>query len=96
LPCQPPGGITHENGHRLPSLYRGRILARSVPSPSITILLINIIDSARNAPSGTELVFFSRSQDPKMLTSVKARDKVKFSIEKMNGQLTVTKIDKAK
>jgi Cu(I)/Ag(I) efflux system protein CusF len=35
-------------------------------------------------------------QDPKMLKSVKAGDKVKFNIEKTNGQLTVTKIDKAK
>jgi Cu(I)/Ag(I) efflux system protein CusF len=35
-------------------------------------------------------------QDPKMLKSVKAGDKVKFNIEKVNGQLTVTKIDKAK
>jgi Cu(I)/Ag(I) efflux system protein CusF len=35
-------------------------------------------------------------QDPKMLKSVKAGDKVKFSIEKINGQLTVTKIVKAK
>jgi len=35
-------------------------------------------------------------QDPKMLKFVKAGDKVKFNIEKINGQLTVTKIDKAK
>ena len=35
-------------------------------------------------------------QDSKMLKSVKAGDKVKFNIEKINGQLTVTKIDKAK
>jgi Cu(I)/Ag(I) efflux system protein CusF len=35
-------------------------------------------------------------QDPKMLKSVKAGDKVKFNIEKTDGQLTVTKIDKAK
>jgi Cu(I)/Ag(I) efflux system protein CusF len=35
-------------------------------------------------------------QDPKMLKSLKAGDKVKFNIEKINGQLTVTKIDKAK
>ena len=35
-------------------------------------------------------------QDPKMLKSVKAGDKVKFNIEKINGQLIVTKIDKAK
>ena len=37
-----------------------------------------------------------KAQDPKMLKSVKAGDKVKFNIEKINGQLTVTKIDKAK
>ena len=35
-------------------------------------------------------------RDPKVLKSVKAGDKVKFNIEKINGQLTVTKIDKAK
>jgi Cu(I)/Ag(I) efflux system periplasmic protein CusF len=35
-------------------------------------------------------------QDPKMLKSVKAGDKVKFNIERINGQLIVTKIDKAK
>lgn len=35
-------------------------------------------------------------QDSKMLKSVKAGDKVKFNIEKINGQLTVTKIEKAK
>lgn len=35
-------------------------------------------------------------QDPKMLKSVKAGDNVKFNIEKINSQLTVTKIDKAK
>ena len=33
-------------------------------------------------------------QDPKMLKSVKAGDKVKFNIEKIN--VTVTKIDRAK
>ena len=35
-------------------------------------------------------------QDPKVLKSVKSGDKVKFNIERINGQLTVTKIDKAK
>jgi Cu/Ag efflux protein CusF len=35
-------------------------------------------------------------QDSKMLKSVKSGDKVKFNINKINGQLTVTKIDKAK
>jgi len=35
-------------------------------------------------------------QDPKVLKSVKAGDKVKFNIEKINGQLIVTKIHTAK
>jgi Cu(I)/Ag(I) efflux system protein CusF len=35
-------------------------------------------------------------QDSKMLKSVKSGDKVNFNINKINGQLTVTKIDKAK
>ena len=34
--------------------------------------------------------------DPKMLTAVKAGDKVKFEIEQVNGQYTLTKIEKSK
>jgi Cu(I)/Ag(I) efflux system periplasmic protein CusF len=35
-------------------------------------------------------------QDPAMLKAVKAGDKVKFDAEQVNGQFTVTKIEKAK
>ena len=35
-------------------------------------------------------------EDSKLLKSVKSGDKVKFNIERINGQLTVTRIDKAK
>jgi Cu/Ag efflux protein CusF len=34
--------------------------------------------------------------DKKMLSTVKAGDKVKFDAERVNGQLTVTKIQKAR
>jgi Cu/Ag efflux protein CusF len=34
--------------------------------------------------------------DPSMLTSVKAGDKISFDAGRINGQLTVTKIEKAK
>ena len=34
--------------------------------------------------------------DPKMLTAVKAGEKVKFEIEEVNGQYRLTKIEKAK
>ena len=34
--------------------------------------------------------------DPKMLTTVKAGDRVKFNAERVNGQLTVTKLQKSR
>ena len=37
-----------------------------------------------------------RAQDPAMLKQVKAGDKIKFEAERVNGQFTVTKIEKAK
>jgi Cu/Ag efflux protein CusF len=43
---------------------------------------------------GMTMVF--RAQDPAMLKAVKAGDKVKFEAERVNGQFTVTKIEKAK
>lgn len=36
-----------------------------------------------------------RAQDPAMLDRVKEGDKVRFSADKIGGQMTVTKIDKA-
>jgi Cu/Ag efflux protein CusF len=43
---------------------------------------------------GMTMVF--RAQDPAMLKSVKVGDKIKFMPERINGQFTVTKIQKAK
>ena len=43
---------------------------------------------------GMTMVF--RAQDPSVLKQVKVGDKVKFDAEKINGQFTVTKIQKAK
>jgi Cu/Ag efflux protein CusF len=43
---------------------------------------------------GMTMVF--RVQDPAMLKQVKVGDKVKFEADKINGQFTVTKIEKAK
>ena len=37
-----------------------------------------------------------RAQDPAMLKQVKAGDKIKFEADRVNGQFTVTKIEKAK
>lgn len=43
---------------------------------------------------GMTMVF--RANDPAMLKAVKAGDKVKFEPDRVNGQFTVMKIDKAK
>ena len=43
---------------------------------------------------GHTMVF--RAQDPAMLKSVKVGDKIKFEADKINGQFTVTKMEKAK
>jgi Cu(I)/Ag(I) efflux system periplasmic protein CusF len=43
---------------------------------------------------GMTMVF--RAQDPAMLKTVKPGDKIKFEADKVNGQFTVMKIQKAK
>ena len=43
---------------------------------------------------GMTMVF--RVQDPAMLKQVKAGDKIKFDADKVNGQFTVTKIQKSR
>lgn len=43
---------------------------------------------------GMTMVF--RAKDPAMLTAVKAGDKVKFEPDRVNGQFTIMKIEKAK
>ena len=43
---------------------------------------------------GMTMVF--RAQNPAMLKQVKVGDKVKFDADKIDGQFTVTKIEKAK
>jgi Cu/Ag efflux protein CusF len=44
--------------------------------------------------TGMTMVF--RASDPAMLKQVKAGDKIKFDADKINGQFTVTKIEKKK
>ena len=43
---------------------------------------------------GMTMVF--RAQDPTMLKAVKVGDKIKFEVDRVNGQFTVTKIERAK
>jgi Cu(I)/Ag(I) efflux system protein CusF len=43
---------------------------------------------------GMTMVF--KAADPAMLKSVKVGDKIKFDVDKVNGQMTLTKLEKAK
>ena len=43
---------------------------------------------------GMTMVF--RAQDPAMLKQVKPGDKIKFEADKINGQFTITKVEKTK
>ena len=43
---------------------------------------------------GMTMVF--RVQDPAMLKQMKVSDKVKFDADRVNGQITITKIEKSK
>ena len=44
----------------------------------------------------SSMTMIFRVQDPAMLKQVKVGDKVKFDADRVNGQITVTKIQKAK
>jgi Cu(I)/Ag(I) efflux system protein CusF len=43
-----------------------------------------------------EMTMVFKASDPAMLKAVKAGDKVRFTADRVNGQLTVTKIEKTK
>jgi Cu/Ag efflux protein CusF len=43
-----------------------------------------------------EMTMVFRVSDPAMLSAVKVGDTVKFEVDRVNGQFTVTKIEKAK
>lgn len=43
-----------------------------------------------------EMTMVFRAQDPAMLKAVKAGDRIRFSADRVNGQITVTKIEKTR
>jgi Cu/Ag efflux protein CusF len=74
------------------TLVEGQVTKIDPPAEKITI---------RHGPikkfdmdDGMTMVF--RVADPAMLTVVKVGDKVRFDVERVNGQFTVTKLEKAK
>ena len=59
----------------------GKITIRHAPIPNLDMPAMSMV---------------FRAGDPAMTTSVKAGDKVRFVAERINGQFTVTKIEKEK
>jgi Cu/Ag efflux protein CusF len=52
--------------------------------------------AAKNLGMDEPMTMIYRVQDPVMLKQVKVGDKVKFQADKVNGALTITKIERAK
>jgi Cu(I)/Ag(I) efflux system protein CusF len=74
------------------ALIDGQVTKVDEPAGKLTIKHAPIKKLDMN--EGMTMVF--RAQDPAMLKAVKAGDKIKFDADKINGQFTVTKIEKAK
>lgn len=74
------------------ALISGQVIKVDLSAKKITIKHgpIPKLDMA----DGMTMVY--AAPDPSMLTAVKAGDKVNFDVEQVNGQYTLTKIDKAK
>jgi Cu(I)/Ag(I) efflux system protein CusF len=75
-----------------PAAIAGTVIRIDAPAGKITLKHGPI--KKLDMDEGMTMVF--RMQDPAMLKQVKAGDKVKFDADKINGQFTVTKIEKVK
>ncbi|WNJ87971.1 copper-binding protein [Bosea sp. 685] len=85
----------------LTALLASPVLAQNAPLVSATVKKIDAEQgkiTLDHGPiknldmEGMTMVF--KAADPAMLKTVKAGDKVKFTAERVNGQITVTKIQK--
>lgn len=85
-------GLTMVSGAWAQSLIDGTITKVDTSAGKITIKHGPI--KKFDMDDGMTMVF--RAQDPAMLKTVKAGDKVKFDAENVNGQFVVTKIEKGK
>jgi len=74
------------------TLIPGQVIKVDQPAKKIT--LKHGPNPKLDMDEGMTMVF--AAPDPKMLTTVKAGDKVNFDAERINGQLTLTKIEKVK
>jgi Cu/Ag efflux protein CusF len=73
-------------------MINGQVIKINEPAGKITLKHGPIKKLDMN--EGMTMVF--RVQDPAMLKQVKVGDKVRFDADRINGQFTVTKVEKAK
>lgn len=79
---------TAEEAKSLP-MINGQVKKVDESSSKITIKH----DAITNLDMGAMTMVF-KANDPAMLKAVKPGEKIKFSVDKVNGQLTVMKIEK--
>lgn len=82
--------LTAEEAKTLP-MINGEVTKIDEAAGKITIKH----DAITNLDMGAMTMVFKAS-DPAMLAAVKPGEKIKFSADKVNGQITVTKIEKSK
>jgi len=84
--------LTNAAARAQPDFISGQVTKIDEPAGKITIKHGPI--KKFDMDEGMTMVF--RAADPAMLKAVKAGDKVRFAPDRINGQFTVTKIEKAK
>jgi Cu(I)/Ag(I) efflux system protein CusF len=85
-------GLGAQAGFAQSSLIAGQVVKVDQSAKKITIK--HGPAPKLDMPEGMTMVY--AVAEPNMLTSVKAGDKINFDGGRINGQLTVTKIEKAK
>ena len=81
----------------------GAALAQSLPTVSGTVEKVDTAQGKITIDHGAipnlnmdAMTMVFRAQDPALLKDVKAGDKVQFTADRVNGQITVTSIKKGK
>lgn len=85
-------GASQATAQSVPEVTSGQVIKVDESAQKITIKHGPI--KKFDMDEGMTMVF--RAQDPAMLKGVKAGDKIKFESERINGQFTVTRIEKSK
>jgi Cu(I)/Ag(I) efflux system periplasmic protein CusF len=81
-----------QSGFAQPALIDGQVTRVDPSAGKLTIKH----GPAKKLGMDEGMTMVYKAQDPAMLGAVKAGDRIKFDAEQVNGQFTVTRIEKAK